>query len=144
MRSTNQLFRSSPPRIAARAERKTAAPARRSGRGRTCQTGDAAQLRHSPVTVVLLGFEPCGWEDRKPTIRQIYALAAVLYERSGEEFPWTRVAASELIERLRLETGHPAPRPDDTRPRRRRSRRRRRFDERLASRVAAELARELR
>jgi hypothetical protein len=83
------------------------------------------------------------WEDRKPTIRQIYALAAALCERSGEEFPWTREAASELIERLRLETGHPAPRLEDTSPRPARTRRRRRFDERLASRVAAELAREL-
>jgi hypothetical protein len=84
------------------------------------------------------------WEDRKPTIRQIYALAAALCERNGEEFPWTREAASELIERLRLEMGHPAPRLEDTPPRPHRSRRRRRFDERLASRVAAELARELR
>jgi hypothetical protein len=83
------------------------------------------------------------WEDRKPTIRQIYALAAALCERAGEEFPWTREAASELIERLRLETGHPA-RLEDTPPRPHRNRRRRRFDERLASRVAAELARELR
>jgi hypothetical protein len=84
------------------------------------------------------------WEDRKPTIRQIYALAAALCERTGEEFPWTREAASELIERLRRETGHPAPRLEDTPPRPRRSQRRRRFDERLAGRVAAELARELR
>jgi hypothetical protein len=84
------------------------------------------------------------WEDRKPTIRQIYALAAALCEWTGEEFPWTREAASELIERVRLETGHPAPRLEDTPPRPRRNRRRRRFDERLASRVAAELGRELR
>jgi hypothetical protein len=68
----------------------------------------------------------------------------VLCERAGEEFPWTRGAASELIERLRLETGHPAPRAEDTLPRPPRSKRRRRFDERLASKVAAELARDLR
>ena len=45
-----------------------------------------------------------------PTVRQIYALAAALCERSGEEFPTTREAASEAIERLRAENGHPAPR----------------------------------
>jgi hypothetical protein len=32
----------------------------------------------------------------------------------GEEFPESRAAASELIERLRTENGHPAPRLDDT------------------------------
>jgi hypothetical protein len=39
----------------------------------------------------------------------------------GEEFPATREAASEAIERLRVENGHPAPRLEDTRrhPRRR-------------------------
>jgi hypothetical protein len=43
-------------------------------------------------------------------VRQVYALAAVLCEKQGEEFPETREAASELIERLRYETGHPSPR----------------------------------
>jgi hypothetical protein len=57
-----------------------------------------------------------------PTGRQVYALAAALCERMGEEFPATREAASETIERLRIENGHPAPRREDT-PRRRRSRR---------------------
>jgi hypothetical protein len=46
-------------------------------------------------------------------VRQIYALAAALCERAGEEFPETRDAASELIERLRIENGHPAPRLED-------------------------------
>lgn len=55
--------------------------------------------------------------DRKPTVRQIYALAAALAERLGEEFPATAAQASELIERLRIENGHPAPRLEDT-PRR--------------------------
>jgi hypothetical protein len=41
-------------------------------------------------------------------VRQIYALAAALCERGGEEFPATSAGASELIERLRLENGHPA------------------------------------
>jgi hypothetical protein len=63
-----------------------------------------------------------------PTARQIYALAAALCERAGEEFPETRAAASETIERLRSENGHPAPRLDDVLfmpPRHRRRRRRR-------------------
>src|ERR1041384_7228314 len=48
--------------------------------------------------------------EAKATVRQIYALAAALCERAGEEFPETREAASELIERLRIENRHPAPR----------------------------------
>jgi hypothetical protein len=62
------------------------------------------------------GIEP---RERKPTVRQIYALAAALAERLGEEFPATAADASALIERLRIENGHPAPRLEDTRPRRR-------------------------
>ncbi len=81
-------------------------------------------------------------KDGKPTIRQIYALAAALCERAGEEFPETREAASELIERLRTESGHPQPRLEDV-PFRLRSRRGRTREERLASRAAAELSREL-
>ena len=50
----------------------------------------------------------------KPTVRQVYAIAAELCERMGEEFPESREAASELIERLRIENGHPAPRFEDT------------------------------
>jgi hypothetical protein len=57
-------------------------------------------------------------EERKPTVRQIYALAAALAERLGEEFPTSAAQASELIERLRIESGHPAPRLEDTSPRR--------------------------
>jgi len=84
--------------------------------------------------------------DEKPTVRQVYALAVVLCERAGEEFPETREAASELIERLRLETGHPAPRLEDVplRPRRRRRRWGRRTFDGRASAAAAELAREMR
>jgi hypothetical protein len=55
--------------------------------------------------------------ERRPTVRQIYALAAALAERLGEEFPATAGEASQLIERLRLESGHPAPRLEDTPPR---------------------------
>jgi hypothetical protein len=63
-----------------------------------------------------------------PTIRQIYALAAALCERAGEEFPETRESASETIERLRIENGHPAPRLVDLRSRPRRRPRRDRND----------------
>jgi hypothetical protein len=51
---------------------------------------------------------------RLPTVRQIYALAGALCEKQGEEFPETFDAASELIERMRSEIGHPAPRLEDT------------------------------
>jgi len=75
-----------------------------------------------------------------PTARQIYALAAALCERIGEDFPVTREAASETIERLRIENGHPAPRLEDTpfRPRRR-SRRRDRAAGDVAGRLADEM-----
>ena len=89
--------------------------------------------------------------DGPPTVRQVYALAGALCERAGEAFPETRAEASELIERLRIENGHPAPRLSDT-PLRQRRRRRRRGVGRTglgahywrASEVAAELAREMR
>jgi hypothetical protein len=75
-----------------------------------------------------------------PTTRQVYALAAALCERMGEEFPESREAASETIERLRIENGHPAPRLEDTPPRRRR---RRRSRDRASSEVARRLADEM-
>jgi len=81
----------------------------------------------------------------KPTVRQIYALAAALCERTGEAFPETFEEASALIERLRLENGHPEPRLEDVpfrpvRPRRGRLGGR---SDRRASTAAAELAREM-
>ena len=84
--------------------------------------------------------------DDGPTVRQVYALAAALCERVGEAFPQTREAASELIERVRLEIGHPAPRLVDTPLRRRRrvGRTGLRAHYWRASEVAAELAREMR
>jgi hypothetical protein len=88
--------------------------------------------------------------DGRPTVRQVYALAAALCERSGEAFPETFEDASELIERLRLELGHPEPRLSDVllRPRRRRARRRGlgwfTVEYGRASDVAAELVREMR
>jgi hypothetical protein len=84
-------------------------------------------------------------ETVRPTVRQIYALAAALCERAGEEFPETRDAASELIERLRIESGHPAPRLEDSpMPPPRGRRRGRDGADKLARRIAAEVARELR
>jgi hypothetical protein len=76
-------------------------------------------------------------KNGKPTVRQIYALAAILCAGAGEEFPETREAASELIERLRVESGHPAPRLEDVpfRPR---------GPRRGASRAAKELVDEMR
>jgi hypothetical protein len=63
---------------------------------------------------------PARLGDRRPTVRQVYALAAALCERLGEGFPASSVTASELIERLRRENGHPAPGLEDTPPRGRR------------------------
>jgi hypothetical protein len=39
--------------------------------------------------------------EAKPTGRQVYALAHELCKAMGEQFPRTRAAASELIEKLR-------------------------------------------
>ena len=83
-------------------------------------------------------------ETVRPTVRQIYALAAALCERAGEEFPETRDAASELIERLRIENGHPTPRLEDSPMPPRGRRRGRGGADKLARRIAAEVARELR
>ena len=87
----------------------------------------------------------------EPTVKQVYALAAALCASAGPVFPETRAAASELIERVRLEIGHPAPRLGDTPLRRQRRRRRRGLGGTglgahywRASEVAAELAREMR
>jgi len=82
--------------------------------------------------------------EGKPTIRQVYALAAALCERVGEEFPETRDEASELIERLRIENGHPRPRLEDVPFRPRGRRRGSASAERRASKAAAELVREMR
>lgn len=88
--------------------------------------------------------------ERRPTVRQVYALAAAMCERAGEAFPETREQASEVIERLRLESGHPAARLSQLpfRPARQRRGQRRvrrgREDERRASDVAAKLVSEMR
>jgi hypothetical protein len=79
----------------------------------------------------------------KPTIRQVYALTAALCERAGEAFPETRDDASELIERLRTENGHPTPRLEDVPFRPRERRRRPAKGEKEASRAATELVGEM-
>ena len=56
--------------------------------------------------------------DAPPTVRQVYALAAILCQLCDEEFPQDREVASQLIERFRRELGHPHPRLDES-PRRR-------------------------
>ncbi len=89
--------------------------------------------RHAPKLV-----------EAPPTVRQVYALAAAFCVRHDEEFPETREAASELIERLRLEQGHPAPRLADAPFHVRVRRGRGRGAERLAGVIAARLAEELR
>ena len=68
-----------------------------------------AQTRHG-----ICGFIEAMDPDARPTVRQIYALAAALCDRAGEEWPESRGAASELIERVRIESGHPAPRLEDS------------------------------
>jgi hypothetical protein len=73
-----------------------------------------------------------------PTIRQVYALAAALCERAGEEFPETRESASDTIERLRIENGHPAPRLADA-PFRRTRRRPGDRDNRVAEALVEEM-----
>jgi hypothetical protein len=93
-----------------------------------------------------------GMDDR-PTVRQVYALAAALCDGAGLAFPRTRGQASTLIERLRMDTGHPAPRLTNVpirlspmRGGRRRGRRRARGwnDKWRASEAAAELVSEMR
>ena len=83
--------------------------------------------------------------EAPPTVRQIYALAAVLCAKAEESFPETRVEASALIERLRIEEGHPSPRLHDVAARRgNRLRPQVRGADKLANAIAARLAEELR
>jgi hypothetical protein len=44
-------------------------------------------------------------QERRPTPKQVYALARELCTKSGEEYPRTLAEASALIERLRGENG---------------------------------------
>jgi hypothetical protein len=45
--------------------------------------------------------------QEKPSVKQVYALAAALCERMGEEFPESKLEASDLIQRLWDENGDP-------------------------------------
>jgi hypothetical protein len=46
---------------------------------------------------------------KPPTVKQIYALAAALCTFTEQEFPRTRGEATDLIERIRIDIGHPEP-----------------------------------
>ena len=43
--------------------------------------------------------------DARPTVRQVYALAAVLCAKTGVEFPQDRGAASVLLDKLKGRPG---------------------------------------
>ena len=75
----------------------------------TLAVDSSVQFRHRAVTHLrwFLCCHVC--MDGEPTVRQVYALAAALCSRAGLAFPESREAASELIERLRIENGHPGP-----------------------------------
>jgi hypothetical protein len=75
---------------------------------------------------------------RRPTIRQVYALAAALCTKVDEPWPETFDDASELIERVRTEIGHPEPRLEDCAHRRRPSWQRR-LDRELHDEILDEL-----
>jgi hypothetical protein len=75
---------------------------------------------------------------RKPTIRQVYALAAALCAKADEPWPESFDDASDLIERLRTEIGHPQPRLEDV-PRQGRPPWRRRLDRQVHDAIVAEL-----
>jgi hypothetical protein len=76
--------------------------------------------------------------EAPPTTRQIHALAGELCDRMGETFPKTRGEASETIERLRIENGHPAPRLEDS-PAATRRRRPKKFERSAAREVVRQL-----
>jgi hypothetical protein len=75
---------------------------------------------------------------RAVTVRQVYALAAAMCEKLDEPWPETFDEASELIERIRLEIGHPQPRLEDC-GRRGRPQRRRGLDRELHDEILDEL-----
>src|SRR4051794_8800445 len=113
--------------------------------------GDCSvQFRHTGVQSCAEFSAAMSVMGDEPTVKQVYALAAALCAGAGLPFPRTREAASVLIERVRLDIGHPAPRLADTPPRPRRRRRRGVGRTGLepqyvrASEVAAELVREMR
>ena len=77
---------------------------------------------------------------RGVTLRQVYALAAAFCAKCDEHWPESFEEASELIERLRTEIGHPHPRLEDT-PYRPRPRWKRRMDSILHEELVDEFLR---
>jgi hypothetical protein len=75
---------------------------------------------------------------RRPTIRQVYALAHALCVRDGITFPLTFTEMSYVIEAIRREIGHPEPELEDS-PRRPQPRWRRRLDRELHDEIVDEL-----
>ena len=75
---------------------------------------------------------------RRPTIRQVYALAHALCVRDGFRFPLTCTEMSYLIEAIRREIGHPQPELDDC-PRRAKPRWRSSLDRELHDEIVDEL-----
>ena len=76
---------------------------------------------------------------RRPTIRQVYALAHALCAKVDERFPLTFAEMSVLLERLRYETGHAEPRLEDAPLRPPRPRWRRRLERELHDEILDEL-----
>ena len=56
-------------------------------------------------TSQVLCFHRCMPNEAKPTVKQVYAIAAALCKETGEKFPQSRGDALELINKLR---GEPA------------------------------------
>ena len=77
--------------------------------GRLATFGTARNRHGTPSLASFLR----GSGRAETAVTQVYALAAALCERAGEQFPETSEAL-RLIERLRFENGHPAPRLEDT------------------------------
>lgn len=75
---------------------------------------------------------------RRPTIRQVYALAHALCVRDGIAFPLTFSEMSYVLEAIRREIGHPEPALEDC-ERRPQPRWRRRLDRELHDELVDEL-----
>jgi hypothetical protein len=76
---------------------------------------------------------------RRPTIRQVYALAHALCVRDGFKFPLTFTEMSYLIEAVRREIGHPEPELEDCPPPPPKPRWRTRLDRELHDELVDEL-----
>jgi hypothetical protein len=89
--------------------------------GGATDPGDRGESRHSaraaadPRRGPLRRRKPTR-AQKPPTVRQVYALAAALCAFTDQDFPRTREEASDLIERLRIDIGHPEPSLPDPPP----------------------------